>query len=118
LIRPFAIGKLTGMGWLYAQEGHIVVQGGWPFPGPSFLVTHTERDVEIQLWRLMVPWIGVDAILHDDDQAVVVCVPRWNRQRLFSLLQANGFTPHARWVWHSTATRRARKLLLHEPATP
>jgi hypothetical protein len=111
--RPFAVGQLTGGGWLYAEHGALVLQGARPVPGPRFRVSHTEREVEVQIWRLMVPWIAVDAVLYDENNAVVVTVPLWRKGRLFSLMKEHGFNPRVRRVWYSTATQQARKHLLH-----
>src|ERR1700691_4089800 len=93
--RPFAVGQLTGTGWLYAENNALIFQGARPFPGPSFRVVHTDCDVEVQISRpllVLIPWIAVDAILHDDDKAVVVSVPIWRKKRLLLLITQNGFT--------------------------
>jgi hypothetical protein len=116
--RPFAVGQLTGGGRLYAEGGALVFKGSWPAPGPNFRVVHTDPDVEVQIWRVMFPWIAVEAILHDEHHAVVVTVPIWYKRRLLALMTENGFTPRVRWVWYSTATWRARKWLLGGEVRP
>ena len=110
--RPFAVGQLTGRGWLYVAGGALTFEGAWPAPGPGFRVAHTDPDVELQVWRVMVPWVAVDAILHDDRRAVVVTVPLWEKGRLLELMRTHGFQPRVRRVWYSTAVGRARRWLL------
>ena|ERR1035441_753194 len=118
LSRPFAVGQLTGGGRLWGEDGVLHLQGTWPVPGPRFHVRHTDPNVEVQVWRLMVPWIAVDAILHDDDGAVVVTVPLWLKKQLLGLMIEHGFTPRVRYVWWSSATWRARNWLMQRRVTP
>jgi hypothetical protein len=116
--RPFAVGQLTGGGWLYVENGALTFQGAWPAPGPNFRVAHTDPDVEVQIWRVMAPWIGAQLILHDENAAVVVVLPRWYNRRALELMRTHGFTPRVRHVWHSSAVRRARKWLLDGTVEP
>jgi hypothetical protein len=121
ICRPFAIGQLTGNGWIYAEQGILRFQGAWPAPGTSFNIAHTDSDVEIQIRRpltVLVPWIAVEAILHDKDHAVVVAVPIWRKMRLLLLMTQHGFTPRLRWVWFSSSVRRARKWLMDGEVPP
>jgi hypothetical protein len=116
--RPFAVGQLTGGGWIYIENGALTFQGAWPAPGPNFRVEHTDPDVEVQIYRVMVPWVAVDAVLHDASAAVVVTVPLWKKKQLLNLMATHGFTPRVRHVWHSSAVRRARAWLLDGTVEP
>ena len=119
--RPFAVGQLTGNGWLCAEEGVLRFHGAWPFPGPRFRIAHIDPDVEVQvhlLFAMLIPWIAVEAILHDHDNSVVIGVPIWSKKRLLLLIGQHGFTPRVRKVWFSSSVRRARKWLLKEEVLP
>jgi hypothetical protein len=119
--RPFAVGQVTGAGWLFIRDGVLTLQGAWPFPGPGFVVMHTDHEVEVQIQRLVsivCPWVAVATILHDEKASVVANLPLWRRRSLIDLLEQNGYTPRVRKLWFGSATWRARRWLMSGYAEP
>jgi len=105
--RPFKVGMLGEFGWLFVANGALVVQGWWP----PFQVVHSDPCVEIQLQRVMFPWVAVNAILHDSNGAVVVAASYGRKRALFDLLARHGFTAEVSRVWFGSSVSRARQWL-------